>query len=313
MAAWLLLLSVQAADEAPPPGIPSVNKILRNITMTNLPNASDNVVSSHVAVRDGTRIGYTLHRNPERAARVVLLHSLAMDRDFWLPVIAQLAPHASVLALDCRGHGASDKPAGPYTVDMFAQDVRDVVEALDFGGVLIAGASMGGCVSLQFAGSWPELTRAAGLIDTTAWYGETAPKDWDVRASKAEQEGLAPLVEFQTTRWFSDAFRAANKDVVQRCVDTFLRNEVHAFAATGRMLGAFDGRALMSRVKVPVCVVAGEEDYAAPPAMSKALHAGIAGSTLTIIPSARHLTPLETPDIISRELLRLIERSGVAQ
>ena len=47
--------------------------------------------------------------------------------------------------------------------------------------------------------------------------------------------------------------------------------------------------------------------------MSQALHAGIAGSTLTVIPAARHLTPLETPDIISRELLQLLERCGAAQ
>lgn len=277
--------------------------------MKTLP--SSEVESAHITVRDGTRIGYSLHGDG-RGARVVLLHSLAMNRDFWQPVIEQIEPHASVLAIDCRGHGASGKPAGPYTVEGFAQDVYDVVSALDFGGVLIAGASMGGCVSLQFAGTYPEATRAVGLIDTTAWYGESAPKDWNVRAEKAEKEGLAPLVEFQTTRWFSDAFRAAHPEVVQRCVDNFLRNEVAAFAATGRMLGAFDGRALMANVRVPACVVVGEEDYAAPPAMSRALHDGIAGSTLTVIPEARHLTPLETPDIIARELLALLDRAARA-
>ncbi len=273
--------------------------------MKTLP--SSDVVSAHITVRDGTRIGYSLHGAAEHTTRVVLLHSLAMNRDFWQPVIEQLTPRASVLAIDCRGHGVSGKPAGPYTVEQFAQDVHDVVTALDFGGVLIAGASMGGCVSLQFAATYPETTRAVGLIDTTAWYGETAPKDWNVRAEKAAKEGLAPLVDFQTTRWFSDAFRAARPDVVQRCVDTFLRNEVPAFAATGRMLGAFDGRALMANVRVPTCVIVGGEDYAAPPAMARALHDGIVGSTLTVIPSARHLTPLETPDIIARELLGLLD------
>lgn len=267
-------------------------------------------VSSHVSVRDGVRIGYSLYGQRAGVPRVVLLHSLAMDRAFWQPVIERIVPHAAVLALDCRGHGASDKPAGPYAVEQFAADVRDVVTALDFGGVVVAGASMGGCVSLQFAAAYPELTRAAGLIDTTAWYGETAPKDWDVRASKAEKEGLAALVEFQTTRWFSDAFRAAHDDVVQRCVATFLRNDVHAFAATGRMLGAFDGRAQMARVRVPTCVIVGEEDYAAPPAMARALHEGIAGSTLTVVPQARHLTPLEVPDLVAGELLALIGRAA---
>ncbi|WP_321812282.1 MULTISPECIES: alpha/beta hydrolase [unclassified Burkholderia] len=264
--------------------------------------------SAYVTVRDGARIAYTLHGRGDSVPRIALLHSLAMDREFWYPVIDRLLPRASVLALDCRGHGASDRPAGPYSVEQFADDVRDVVDALNLGGIVVAGASMGGCVSLQFAGAYPELTRAVALIDTTAWYGETAPEDWDLRVSRAEKEGLAALVEFQTTRWFSDIFRAQRADVVQRCVETFLRNEVASFAATGRMLGAFDGRAQMAKIRVPTCVIVGEEDYAAPPSMARALHEGIDGATLTVVPQARHLTPLEVPDLVARELHALFDR-----
>ncbi|HTJ94897.1 MAG TPA: alpha/beta hydrolase [Pararobbsia sp.] len=274
---------------------------------------SSDSVSSHVAVRDGTRIGYSLYGAADHPVRVVLVHSLAMDRHFWTPVVERLLPRASVLAIDARGHGASDKPAGPYTVSLFAQDVHDVVSVIGFRPALIAGASMGGCVALQFAATYADSTTAVGLIDTTAWYGETAPADWDGRAKKAEEGGLPPLIDFQATRWFSDAFRAAHPEVVQHCVDTFLRNEVPAFAATGRMLGAFDGRVLMRDVKVPACVIVGEEDYAATPAMARALHEGIAGSTFVEIPKARHLTPLETPDIVAGELHKLLDRAGFAK
>jgi 3-oxoadipate enol-lactonase len=55
--------------------------------------------------------------------------------------------------------------------------------------------------------------------------------------------------------------------------------------------------------------VVGEEDYAAPVAMAEALHHGIAGSSLLVIPKARHLTPLETPEIVVEELRRLLEAS----
>jgi 3-oxoadipate enol-lactonase len=58
-------------------------------------------------------------------------------------------------------------------------------------------------------------------------------------------------------------------------------------------------------VRAPCSVIVGEEDYAAPVDMAQALHDGIAGSSLTIIPNARHLTPLETPDVIARELVSL--------
>lgn len=266
--------------------------------------------SGHIRVRDGTRIAYSLHGDVDCDVRVVLLHSLGMDRDFWQPVVERLTGQALVLTVDCRGHGASDRTPGPYTVELFARDVFDLVSAFRFDDVLVAGASMGGCVALQFAGTWPRLTRGAGLIDTTAWYGEAAPKNWEERAAKAESGGLAPMVEFQTTRWFSDAFRASHPEIVQRCVDTFLRNDAHVFASTCRMLGAFDGRALLSKVRAPCSVIVGEEDYAAPVAMARALHDGIAGSSLTIIPNARHLTPLETPDVVARELVGLLAPKG---
>jgi len=51
----------------------------------------------------------------------------------------------------------------------------------------------------------------------------------------------------------------------------------------------------------------GEEDYATPVAMSETLHRGIAGSTLTVVPNARHLTPLECPERIVDELQKLLE------
>ena len=268
------------------------------------------VDSGHIRVRDGTRIGYSLHGDVKSDTRVLLVHSLGMDRHFWQPVASALAQRALVVTVDARGHGDSDRPVGPYRVEQMASDMQDIVSAFRFDDVLIAGASMGGCVALQFAATWPRLTRGVGLIDTTAWYGESAPKNWEERAVKAESDGLLPLVEFQTTRWFGDAFRAEHPDVVQRCVDTFLCNEAHAFASTCRMLGAFDGRALLSKVRAPCAVVVGEDDYAAPPDMARALHHGIPQSTLTVIPKARHLTPLETPVIVSDVLSQLLDEAG---
>ena len=95
-------------------------------------------------VRDGTRLAYTLRDAGAAAPRVALVHSLAMDRTFWQPVADLLAPKASVLTWDCRGHGASDKPAGPYTVELFARDLADLLDYVGWPSALVAGASMGG-------------------------------------------------------------------------------------------------------------------------------------------------------------------------
>jgi 3-oxoadipate enol-lactonase len=275
-------------------------------------NTDPNVVSpcdGQATARDGTPLAFTLFDRGGEAPRIALVHSLAMDRDFWRPVAERLAADASVLIYDCRGHGNSGKPKGPYTVELFADDLADLLDHVGWPKAVVAGASMGGCISLAFAAAHPARCSGLGLIDTTAWYGPDAPKAWEERAGKAKAEGMEALLGFQTTRWFGDAFRAAHPDVVQASVDTFLRNDVPAYVETCRMLGACNKTDALASIRVPTAVVVGEEDYATPVAMAKVLHEGIAGSTLTVLERARHLTPLEVPDRIAAELKRILDRA----
>jgi 3-oxoadipate enol-lactonase len=268
---------------------------------------SDARKEGHAATRDGTRLAYTLHDGANKERRAVLVHSIGMSRNFWRPVADRLAGDASVLIYDCRGNGASDKPAGPYSVELFADDLADLLDHVGWRSAVVGGASMGGCVALAFAAAYPARTTALGLIDTTAWYGADAPHQWAERAEKAKRDGLASLVDFQTTRWFGDRFRADNPNIVAACVATFLANDVPAYAESCRMLGSCDLRAALPRMTMPASILVGEEDYATPLAMAQALHRGIKGSTITVLPLARHLTPLEQPDRIATELRSLME------
>jgi 3-oxoadipate enol-lactonase len=253
-------------------------------------------------MRDGTHLAYTLHDHPAPSQRVVLVHSLAMDRSFWRPIAERLAMNACVLVPDCRGHGGSDKPAGSVTVERHADDLAELMDQLGWRTALVAGASMGGCIALACAIRHPQRVSALGLVDTTAWYGPDAPKSWEQRATAALAAGLSSLTDFQVTRWFGDKFRADHPQVVKECVDTFVRNDVAAYAQTCRMLGACDLRAGLASIRVPTAIVVGEEDYATPPAMAQAMHDAITGSTLTVLAGARHLTPLERPDQIAAAL-----------
>src|SRR5204863_4661398 len=109
----------------------------------------------------------------------------AMDRRFWQPVAERLASHAPVLVYDCRGHRESDTPAGPYTVELFARDLADLLDHVGWSSALVAGASMGGCIALAFAAAYPARTAGLGLVDTTAWYRGQAPAQWAGRRNRA--------------------------------------------------------------------------------------------------------------------------------
>ncbi|MEY9325762.1 alpha/beta fold hydrolase [Sinorhizobium fredii] len=262
--------------------------------------------NSTATTRDGARLSYRLVKGSGQG-RVVLVHSLAMDKTFWEPTVAELGGFADALIFDCRGHGATDKPAGPYSVELFADDVADLMDHIGWKSAVVAGASMGGCVALAFAANYPERVEALGLFDTTAWYGENAPKAWAERADKALAEGMAALVGFQKTRWFSDGFREANPDAVEKAIGVFLKNELPAYAATCAMLGNADLRAALPSFDFPCRVAVGTEDYATPPEMARHMAENIPGASLFILEGVRHFTPLEIPSTIAGHLKELVK------
>ena len=267
------------------------------------------IMASTVRLRDGTRLVYDVQGRDDGRPRLVLIHSLGMDRSFWDRVTPLLADSAAILAYDCRGHGASDKPTGPYRIEGFADDLAELMDHVGWASAIVAGASMGGCTTLAFAQRHPARAVALGLIDTTAWYN--AADKWEERAAKATSAGLASMIDFQVTRWFTDGFRAANPAIVKDNVDRLLANDPAAFAETCRMLGACNLEAGLPRMTMPAAVMVGDEDYATPVAMAETLHRGIRNSTLAVFKGARHLTPLETPERVAAELQRLIALAPV--
>ncbi|HZR76805.1 alpha/beta hydrolase [Bradyrhizobium sp.] len=263
--------------------------------------------SGNAIAADGASIAYTLHavEGSIERPRIALIHSLALDRTFWDGVVPLLTPHADVLAYDCRGHGQSARVRMTYTPELFAGDLANLLDHVGWRRAIIAGCSMGGCVAQAFAGAYPERAQALAVMDSTAWYGPTAPKDWRERAATAATKGLSALIGFQATRWVSDAFREQHPDVMQKHIDVFLANDVECYRATCQMLGDADLRHYQAAMRLPVSVIVGEEDYATPVAMSEQLHEALRNATLSVLPNVRHLTPIECPELIAEKILTL--------
>lgn len=259
---------------------------------------------------DGCIIEYTRHVAPgAHAPRVALIHSLALDRSFWNGVVAELKAHAELLTYDCRGHGRSGREAATFTTALFAGDLAELLDHAGWPDATIAGCSMGGCIAQAFAALYPERASAICLIDTTAWYGADAPRQWRERAATASAKGMGALVEFQTTRWFSEAFRAAHPEVADALIKVFLANDVQCYQSTCEMLGDADLRPLLALLRMPTAIVVGAEDYATPVSMAESLHAVIPRSTLNVLSNARHLTPVERPKDIASAILSLVEKN----
>lgn len=269
--------------------------------------------TGHVVTPDGVSIGYTLHTANGRSgsgkrARVALIHSLALDRSIWDGVVPLLTSHADVLTYDCRGHGRSTRVKMKYTPELFAADLACLLDHVRWQRAVIAGCSMGGCIAQAFAGVYPERVEALAVIDSTAWYGPTAPKDWRERAATAASKGFGTMSAFQATRWVSEEFLQAHPEVIGAHMKVFLANDVECYRATCEMLGDADLRHYQPAMRMPMSVIVGEQDYATPVAMSEQIRQAVSHATLSVLPNVRHLTPIECPDVIADRILALVKQ-----
>ncbi|HVB06778.1 MAG TPA: alpha/beta fold hydrolase [Acidimicrobiales bacterium] len=232
---------------------------------------------------------------------LVLLHSLALGAEMWAGLARELASEHEVLALDLRGHGASEWSGAPFGVEELTDDVLALLDHLGHARAHLLGLSMGGSVALTLAGLAPERVERLVLCDTTAWYGEEAPKAWAERAAQAAGKPRYQQIAFQVDRWFTADFRRFHPEVVSAVTGLFLRTAPATHAEACRALGALDSRHLLAAITAPTLVITGREDYATPPAMGEAIAAGVPDGRFLVSP-ARHFAILESPRL--REVVR---------
>ena len=244
----------------------------------------------HVRVH-GRRIAY---RRNGSGPTVLLLHGGVSDGREWLPLMTDVAADADVVALDLPGCGGSDDPPPGCTLADLADDVAGVVAALDLGPVHLGGLSFGGGLALQVAIRHPRTVRSLLLFSAYAgWAGSLPPEEVAARRAWA--------------RTFLAGSRPTDPaELVPGLLGTSLPPELADLLAqmaaaarpgpTMSLLEAFadaDLSADLGDVRCPTLVVHGELDERAPRPVADALHRGIPGSRLVVVPGVGHMVDLE--------------------
>src|ERR1019366_1736235 len=85
---------------------------------------------------------------PDDAPTVVLVNSLGTDLHMWDQQVAALCNDLRIVRYDCRGHGASSVPAGPYTISQLGHDLLALLDTLQIERTHICGLSLGGMIAL---------------------------------------------------------------------------------------------------------------------------------------------------------------------
>lgn len=250
-----------------------------------------------VTTDDGVRL-HARSDGPSDAPVLLLLNSLGTDLTMWDPQMAAWSEVRRLIRFDQRGHGRSDAPSSPYSVERFGRDALAVLDAYEIGTADVCGLSLGGLVALWLAGSVPERVRRVVLADTAARIG--TEQAWRQRAATVRDEGMGAVTDLVLARFFSRAFRDSGAPAVAALDRTLRTAAVDGYAGSCDALADADLTDLARQVRVPSLVMVGTADEATPPADAQALHGLLARSGLVELAGAGHLANLEQPERFGR-------------
>ena len=226
----------------------------------------------------------------------------------WEPQLA-LADHGwHVVAPELRGFDGGDADPRATSMDDYAGDVIDLLDALHVEDAVVGGLSMGGYVAFAVFRHAPRYVRALVLADTRS--EADTPEGVACRKQMLQlvgEKGAPAIADTMIPKLLGETTRASRPDVVERVRSLILSSSSDAIAGAIRaLMSRQDSTPLLPTIHCPTLVVVGEEDTLTPRQLSDLIHGAIAGSELAVIPKAGHLSSLEQPDAFNEVLTRFL-------
>lgn len=240
---------------------------------------------------------------------LVLLHANPFDHTMWLYQIASFSRRYTVIALDLRGYGRSDKPETAFTFADMANDVTGVIRDRRYGPVGLIGASIGATLALSLALDHPDLVGKIVLVG-----GEAGNPP--VFASLARDYATRPLSEQRRDHVGMIADAAFARSPLGRyLLEAALANTPalsgKAIAEIFRARTLVDLRDRLREIGMPTLVLNGASDVSLESGRYTARH--IPGAVHRIIPDSGHLCCLENPAAFDAAVLDFLDGQGLGR
>lgn len=243
---------------------------------------------------------------------VVFVHGLVMDHTMYEAQFEDLPDSYRCIALDLRGHGRSECPPGPWTMQDSVDDVVAFIEGVGAAPCDLVGMSWGGMIAVRIAVQRPDLLRSLVLVDTSAdaERGDLAELERWYMTQISEQGMTDELIASAVPLLFGQRYQSEHPDGIAVFYDRLrtmdpdgIVEALRAIIERDSMLDRLGGIAL------PTLVIQGEQDASIAMSEAEAIAGGIAGAELVRIPDAGHSTPLEAPDAVNAALAEFLGRA----
>lgn len=238
---------------------------------------------------------------------LLLIHGLGSSLRDWELQVPVFTEHFQVITYNVRGHGRSDKPKGPYSVPMFADDTVALLRALNFSAVNVVGISMGGMIAYQLAVSYPEMVKRLVVANCTP---ELLVRGINEQLIIWQRElivrfiGMRKMGEVLSERLFIKPEQAGLRATF---VERWAENDKRAYLASMRALVGWSVADQLHNLTMPTLVIAADEDYAFMGDKESYLHL-MPDAQMTVVEDSRHATPVEYPELFNQLVMDFLSK-----
>jgi pimeloyl-ACP methyl ester carboxylesterase len=258
---------------------------------------------------------------------LLLLHGLGCDHTTWLPVLARLSRHFTVIAPDLLGHGRSAKPRYDYSIAGYANGMRDLLTVLGVDKVTVVGHSLGGGVAMQFAYQFPERTERLVLVAPGGMGPEVSPL---LRLVSLPGAGIvmgaltskpvrpfgrialgalagAPIPRLRDTGELASIYQ----NLADRATRTAFRHVVRGVIDWRGQIITMTDRAYLTQ-HMPMCVVWGEDDTVVPVAHAAVASEAAPDAWVEVMADSGHFPHRDHPERFVRILRAFVAETAPA-
>jgi pimeloyl-ACP methyl ester carboxylesterase len=250
---------------------------------------------------------------------LVLIPYLAADQACYAFQVAEYAKHFQCISVDPRGAGLSDKPDGPYTTSLFADDVAALMAAIGLERAHVAGLSLGAATGIWLAARYPERVRSLSLH--SAWpktdgFVHTVVESWRVMARQLDT--VADMVVTGIFPWcFTPDFYSAKPEYIASLAE-FVRGRpvqpLDAFLRQSEAVQHHDAEAQLGKITCPTLITFGRFDLICSTRFADRLTGGIRGAELIVFEDCSHAPMYQDVDGFNqRTLAFLLKHAGAGQ
>jgi pimeloyl-ACP methyl ester carboxylesterase len=262
---------------------------------------------------DGLTINYDVQGEGDP---LLLIPYLSADHACYAFQLPAYTEQFSCIAIDLPGTGESDKPAGPYSTEGYADQVAGFLSAIGVESAHVAGVSLGAAVGMHLAARHPERVRSLSLHsawDVSDAYVTAVVKMW--RGSAAAQPTVADMVIGAIFPFcFTPEMYVERPEFVDALVE-FVRGRpaqpLEAFMAQSDAALAHDASAALGDIEAPTLITVGAHDLVCSARFAERIHGAIAGSELVVFDHLSHAGLHEDPETFNRASLDFLVHQRV--